>query len=305
MARRDLPDWLKACGAPDDVISVMAAVAGSAVVVSRRLAGGQMNLPGAGTVNVQGEVQKPMDRFADGVFTAALIATRAAARLISEERDEPLLVPGGGSLTVMFDPLDGSSNLDINAPVGSIVAVARGERELPTGDDLVAAAYVLYGAATVLVVACGGRVGHFVLQPKADAFGRVSSDMRMPASNREFAINASRRRHWLPQTANYVEACLTSSDGYNMRWNAAFVAEVHRILMRGGIFLYPLDGENTDKGGRLRLLYEGYPMAFIAEAAGGQATTGAGRILDVPPTSAHQRVSVVIGSSDEVDRYLA
>lgn len=257
--------------------------------------------------NVQGEVQKPLDVIANNMFIEACQFSSAVSFAVSEELDEEVAISPSGKYAVIFDPLDGSSNLDVNVTVGSIfsIIVAPGAGELlQKGRQQVFAAYAAYGPSTSLVLTFGDDVDSFTL----DAAGEYQlgvAKLRIPTGNAEFAINTSRQNLWDQPVQDYIAACLGGTGllpkRYNMRWVGSMVADVHRILQRGGIFLYPNDVEVAKKGGRLRLLYEANPIGFIVEAAGGGASTGLGRILDLEPTGLHQRVPVILGALDEVE----
>lgn len=264
-------------------------------------------------VNPQGELQKPLDIIADEVFARSCRANTQLAALISEEvEDVTWLRPAQkGAFVVAYDPLDGSSNLDVDLSVGSIFAVSKlaGDHPasvLPKGRDILCAGYAIYGPSTMFVVTFGTRVDGFTLDTASDSFVLTHGDMTIPKQASEFAINVSRRRHWDDAIKGYVADCIEGPEGprgkaFNMRWTASMVAEVHRILVRGGVFLYPVDAENRSENGKLRLLYEAMPMAMIAEAAGGAATDGHIDLLDVVPLGPHQRTSVILGASEEID----
>ena len=229
---------------------------------------------------------------------------------------QPATNPAGEYL-VLFDPLDGSSNIDINAPVGTIISVLKAPSAQPTEADFlqsgrhqVAALYAVYAGQAMLVLTTGKGVAGFTLAPDG-RWLMTHEDVRIPADTKEFAINMSNQRHWAESVQRYVDGCLKGADGprgknFNMRWVAAMVADVHRILMRGGVFLYPWDKREPNKPGKLRLMYEGNPMSFLVEQAGGKSTTdGKQAIMDVTPTELHQRVPVVLGSANEVDQIAA
>ena len=265
----------------------------------------------AGSVNPQGEVQKPLDLIADDIFRTSCAQNAKTSVLISEEVEDIVrLKPGAaGDFIVAYDPLDGSSNLDVNLSVGSIFAVSRLADDLdplPKGRTLECAGYAIYGPSTILVLTLGAKVVGFTLDVVNEDFVLTHPDMRIPADASEFGINVSRSRHWDAKVTRYVESCIAGPDGprgraFNMRWTASMVADVHRILTRGGVFLYPVDAENQEQGGKLRLLYEGFPMAMIAEVAGGRASNGHADLLDVAADTAHQRTSVILGAKNEVD----
>ncbi|MEE3359041.1 MAG: class 1 fructose-bisphosphatase [Pseudomonadota bacterium] len=271
------------------------------------------NLGLADSTNVQGEDQKPLDIIANDIFVETCANSPRLAALVSEEIEEVVWLkePEEGDYLLFFDPLDGSSNLDTNLSVGTIFSIMRvtkdGDRNvLKKGSDQIVAGYALYGPATMLVLAHGHGVQSFTLHQGSGIFRLTHPSLTIKQDTPEFAINASRQRFWDAPVQQYVDECLQGKEGprgkdFNMRWVASMVAEVHRILMRGGVFLYPLDDANRAKGGRLRLLYEVAPMAMVIEAAGGAASTGTERILDLLPSEPHQRVATILGSKSEVD----
>jgi fructose-1,6-bisphosphatase I len=268
--------------------------------------------------NVQGETQKKLDVIANDVLKKLLLDNPLVAGLASEEEDDP--VPGNpdGRFLVTFDPLDGSSNIDINVSVGTIFSVLErtpGEDPalhptyLQSGRRQVAAGYVLYGPSAVLALTTGQGVNFFTLAHTGD-FIVTRENIQIPTETREFAINMSNQRHWEPAMKSYIGDLLLGSDGprgknYNMRWIASMVAEVHRVLTRGGIFSYPWDAREPAKPGKLRLMYEGNPMSFLIEQAGGIASTCRAPIMDVQPSEIHERVSVALGSREEVEALLS
>ena len=272
------------------------------------------NLGQAGTINPQGEDQKPLDILADEVFVRSCRVNPRVAVLVSEEVEDVIEVkqPYKGDFVIAFDPLDGSSNLDVDLSVGSIFAIARVEGAktdcvLQRGRKLVCSGYALYGPSTVFVLTLGDRVDGFSLDRETDTFVLTHPGMTVPRETEEFAVNVSRQRHWDAVIQSYIAECMEGSAGprgkaFNMRWTASMVAEVHRILVRGGVFLYPVDAENSAQGGKLRLLYEANPIAMIMEAAGGLATDGRRPLLDKVPSHHHERTSVVLGSRAEVER---
>ncbi len=275
------------------------------------------NLGSTSSVNVQGEVQKPLDILSHKAFDDSLRRCQRVAGFLSEEQEEVTWFksPAPGDFIVSCDPLDGSSNLDVNLSVGTIFAIAKvpetGDGNvLRSGREMICAGYAIYGPSTILVLALGGQVDGFTLDETEDTFVLTHPNMRIPEETSEFAINAARRRHWDDTVQRYVDACVAGPEGprgraFNMRWTASMVADVHRILTRGGIFLYPVDAANAASGGKLRLMYEAIPMAVIAETAGGAATDGRLPILDIVPDDPHQRVAVVLGSRAEVSRLAA
>jgi fructose-1,6-bisphosphatase I / sedoheptulose-1,7-bisphosphatase len=273
----------------------------------------------AASANVQGETQKKLDIIANDIFLRSAEWGGHLAGILSEELAEPVHVPRQyprGKYLLAFDPLDGSSNIDVNVAVGSIFSIldaphpgtdARPEDFLQPGARQVCAGYAIYGPATMLVLSVGTGVHGFTLDPHLCEFFLTHRDIRIPSATSEFAINASNSRFWEPAVKRYVDECLAGKNGprgkdFNLRWVASLVAELHRILMRGGVFLYPRDSRDPRRPGRLRLLYEANPVAFLVEQAGGRASTGYTRMLDVRPEALHQRVGFVFGSSDEVER---
>jgi fructose-1,6-bisphosphatase I len=276
-------------------------------------------LGNAGSDNVQGEAQKKLDVLANDILLQANEWGGHLAAMASEEVEEvhqiPFDYPKGGYL-LLFDPLDGSSNIEVNISFGTIFSVlnnppSEGEPTeaafMQPGTEQVAAGYALYGPATMFVLTIGNGVHGFTLDREMGSFIYTHPFMTVPHETSEYAINASNYRHWEPQMKRYVDELVQGKDGprgrdFNMRWVAAMVADVHRILTRGGVFMYPLDAKCRDKGGRLRLMYEANPMAMIIEQAGGAASTGRQRIMEVQPTQLHQRIPVVLGSSSEVER---
>ena len=279
---------------------------------------------GAGaSINVQGETQKKLDVHSNEVFIQMSEQGGNLAGMASEEMDLPYQIPSEfqrGKYLLVFDPLDGSSNIDVNVSVGSIFSVLRAPQDVvDSGRDVVeadffqpgaqqvAAGYALYGPATMLVLTVGRGVNGFTLDPNLREFMLTHPGIQIPADTQEFAINASNSRFWEPPVKRYVDECLAGKTGprakdFNMRWIASMVAEAHRILMRGGVFLYPRDTKDPAKPGRLRLLYEANPVGFIMEQAGGRASTGRQAMLGVQPTSLHQRIGLVFGSRNEVER---
>jgi fructose-1,6-bisphosphatase I/sedoheptulose-1,7-bisphosphatase len=277
----------------------------------------------ATSVNVQGEVQKKMDVISNEYFTQMTEWGGHLAGMASEEMDEPYQIPETlqrGKYMLVFDPLDGSSNIDVNVTVGSIFSVLRAPQDvIDSGRDVVAAdffqsgtqqlaaGYALYGPTTMLVLTVGNGVAGFTLDPNLGQFMLTHPDIQIPPDTNEFAINASNARFWEAPVKRYVDECLAGKPGprakdFNMRWIASMVAEAHRILMRGGVFLYPRDTKDATKPGRLRLLYEANPVGMIMEQAGGRASTGEVPMLGVQPTSLHQRIGLVFGSKNEVER---
>ena len=280
-------------------------------------------LGSADTENVQGEMQKKLDIIANEVLIEANEWGGHLAAMASEEMDGIYVVPNRypqGEYLLLFDPLDGSSNIDVNVSIGTIFSVLKkpegpagqnngvSEQDfLQPGNKQVAADYCVYGPQTTLVLTVGDGVAEFTLDREQGSFILVEDNIRIPEDTREFAINMSNMRHWDAPVRRYIDECLAGKEGvrgkdFNMRWIASMVADVHRILTRGGIFMYPWDKREPEKPGKLRLMYEANPMAWIVEQAGGAATNGKQRILDIQPTQLHERVSVILGSKNEVER---
>jgi len=279
-------------------------------------------LGSAHTENVQGEVQKKLDIISNEVLIEANEWGGHLAAMASEEMDSIHLVPNRypqGEYLLLFDPLDGSSNIDVNVSIGTIFSVLRkvghhrgvSEQDfLQPGRAQAAAGYCVYGPQTMLVLTVGEGVAIFTLDRELGSWVLTADRVQVPADTREFAVNMSNMRHWAGPMKRYIDECLAGRDGprgkdFNMRWVASMVADVHRILTRGGVFIYPWDRREPDKPGKLRLLYEANPMSFIVEQAGGKATNGSQRILDIVPTKLHERVSVMLGSKNEVERVTA
>ncbi len=270
--------------------------------------------------NIQDEAQKELDVRANEILIETIDRGGHAVAVASEEMDDSHIYSTTrerAPYLLVFDPLDGSSNIAVNGPTGTIfsaLALPEGgqganEEFLQPGNRQLAAGYVLYGTSTEMVVTVGHGVNKFTLDPDSGVFIQTGVNMQIPKHTAEFAINASNQRFWEAPVQRYVAECLAGKDGprgnnFNMRWVGAMVADVHRCLSRSGIFLYPIDEKTRDKGGRLRLLYEANPMSMIMEEAGGMASTGRARILDMQPAHLHQRVPVIIGSSKEVERVI-
>ncbi len=282
--------------------------------VSKGALGGVLG--GAGTDNIQGEAQKKLDVIANEVLVEANEWGGHLAALASEEMEHPHQIPSRyprGEFLLLMDPLDGSSNIDVNVSIGTIFSVLRcpegvepdEKAFLQKGSQQVAAGFAVYGPQTILVLTVGCGVAAFTLDRELGSFVMTQPDIKLSADTQEFAINASNARNWHPPVKHYIDECLAGKEGprgkdFNMRWVASMVADVFRILSRGGIFMYPADSKHTK--GRLRLMYEANPMAMIVEQAGGAATDGRQRILDIQPTELHQRVGVVLGAKNEVER---
>jgi fructose-1,6-bisphosphatase I len=272
----------------------------------------------AHTENVQGEVQKKLDILSNEILLEANEWGGHLAAMASEEMETIHPIPNRypqGEYMLLFDPLDGSSNIDVNVSIGTIFSVLKAPEGMgaPTEQDFlqkgsqqVAAGYAIYGPQTMLIFTTGNGVNCFTLDREMGAWVLTERNIQIPVDTQEFAINMSNVRHWYPPVTRYVDEMLAGKTGplnknYNMRWIASMVADVHRILHRGGIFMYPADKREPDKAGKLRLMYEANPMSMIVEQAGGASTDGKQRMLDVQPTSLHQRVAVFLGSKNEVE----
>jgi fructose-1,6-bisphosphatase I len=298
----------------DDVSS---ACKGIANLVRRGALSG--DLGAAVGINVQDESQKQLDVLSNELAISWCEQGGQLFAMASEEMVDVYPVPNKlqrGNYLLIFDPLDGSSNIEVNGPMGTIFSICKIPDEhdadltndfMQKGADQLCAGYVLFGPATMMVLTTGNGVNGFTLNPEIGEFVLTHPNMTIPEDTQEFAINASNQRFWEPPVKRYIDECLDGTEGprgknFNMRWVAAMVADVHRIITRGGIFMYPIDEKIRQKGGRLRLLYEANPMSFIVEQAGGMASTCRERILDVQPTGLHQRVPVIIGAKNEVQR---
>jgi fructose-1,6-bisphosphatase I len=306
---------------PADLRLLLEVVARACKSISHAVNKGALGgvLGSADSENVQGEVQKKLDIIANEVLLEANEWGGHLAAMASEEMDSIYLVPNRypqGEYLLMFDPLDGSSNIDVNVSIGTIFSVlkkgddSQGVTEqdfLQPGKQQVAAGYCVYGPQTTLVLTVGDGVAMFTLDREQGSFVLTQENVQVPADTKEFAINMSNMRHWDEPVRRYIDECLQGKEGprgkdFNMRWIASMVADVHRILTRGGVFMYPWDKREPHKAGKLRLLYEANPMSWLIEQAGGAATNGKQRILDLQPGQLHERVSVVLGSKNEVER---
>ena len=269
----------------------------------------------AGNQNVQGEEQKKLDVLANDLLLDALAQNKHCAGVASEELDDATPANADGSLLVLFDPLDGSSNIDINMAVGTIFSILPYQRQgqtsensdfLQAGNAQLAAGYLLYGTSTMLALTVADNVVMFSLDPDNNDYVLVEDNVQIDADTSEYAINSSNYRYWRAPMQQYIDELIAGDTGvrgrdFNMRWVAAMVGDVHRILCRGGLFTYPFDTKYANKAGKLRLMYEANPMSLLIERAGGSATDATNRILDIAPTDIHQRVPVVLGSKNEVD----
>jgi len=314
---QSLPSFLQAHNTQATVAEIINGLMPACVEITAQLQKGALAgiLGCAGQENVQGETQKKLDIISNDLIKDALAAIPAVKGIASEEEDDPVACNSDGEYLVLFDPLDGSSNIDVNVTVGTIFSILKAapgadagqaEAYMQKGTEQVAAGYVLYGPSTLLMLTTGEGVHSFTLNPETNEFLLMRENVQVPADTKEFAINMSNQRFWLPGMQSYVADLLQGEEGplgkrYNMRWVASMVAEIHRILTRGGIFMYPYDNREPAKPGKLRLMYEGNPMSMLIEQAGGKASTAFEDIMDVEPTDIHQRVSVVMGSANEVD----
>jgi fructose-1,6-bisphosphatase I len=306
---------------PADLRLLLEVVARACKSISHAVNKGALGgvLGSADSENVQGEVQKKLDIIANEVLLEANEWGGHLAAMASEEMDSIYLVPNRypqGEYLLLFDPLDGSSNIDVNVSIGTIFSVLKkpegdqGVTEqdfLQPGHQQVAAGYCVYGPQTTLVLTVGDGVSMFTLDREQGSFVLTQENVQVPADTKEFAINMSNMRHWDEPVRRYIDECLQGKEGprgkdFNMRWIASMVADVHRILTRGGVFMYPWDKREPHKAGKLRLMYEANPMSWLIEQAGGASTNGKTRILDLQPSQLHERVSVMLGSKNEVER---
>ena len=307
-------------GASGDFTALLNDIATACKIISNAVNQGALVgvLGSADTENVQGETQKKLDVLSNEVFLRCNEWTGRLAAMASEEMDDIYPIPPKlprGRYLMMFDPLDGSSNIDVNLSVGTIFSILRapdGKKDITAADFLqpgtqqICAGYALYGPSTMLVLTTGSGVNGFTLDRNIGEFILTHANMKIPVETKEFAINASNSRFWEKPVKRYIDECLAGKTGprgkdFNMRWVASMVAEVHRILTRGGVFMYPKDTKDPGKAGKLRLMYEANPMSFLIEQAGGASSTGRQRMMDVKPEDIHQRVPVILGSKNEVD----
>jgi fructose-1,6-bisphosphatase I len=324
---RYLIEQTRSHNTPADLRFLIEVVARACKAISHAVSKGALDdvLGSMGTENVQGEVQKKLDVMSNEILLEANEWGGHLAGMASEEMDKAYQIPGRypkGAYLLVFDPLDGSSNIDVNVSVGTIFSVLRcPDRNGATGDlgeeaflqpgtEQVCAGYAIYGPQTMLLLTLGNGVKGFTLDRELGSFVLTHDDIKVPETTQEFAVNISNQRHWEAPVQRYVSELLAGESGpleknYNMRWIASMVADVHRILTRGGMFMYPRDNRDPSMPGKLRLMYEANPMSFIIEQAGGAATNGSQRILDIQPTSLHQRVPVFLGSKEEVERVTA
>ena len=299
-----------------ELAQVIATIAETCKTIDQALQQGALAgiLGSAGNENVQGETQKKLDVISNDYLIDALKVHPHVGGLASEELDDFTPAQNNGQYLVLFDPLDGSSNIDINMCVGTIFSILPAQNAVTQAADFmqagtaqVAAGYVLYGPSTMLALTIGAGVVMFTLDPNTHTFLLTTEHVQVAPDTQEFAINSSNQRHWENPVKHYIDELLAGKTSvrekdFNMRWVACMVGDIHRILCRGGIFLYPYDLKDPQKAGRLRLMYEANPMSMLIEQAGGSSTTGRVRIMDIQPTELHQRVPVIIGSKNEVDR---
>ena len=299
------------------LVSVVDSITITCKNIAERLRGGALSglYGSAERENVQGEVQKKLDVISNDLLKQALLANRNVAGIASEEEEQAIAGNAEGQYLVTFDPLDGSSNIDVNVTVGTIFSVlalpenctqVTTDTFLQAGRKQIAAGYVLYGPSVILAITTGDGVAMYNLGADGD-FYQTEDQIQVPETTKEFAINMSNQRFWQAPMQNYVNDLLLGEKGplgkrFNMRWIASMVAEVHRILTRGGIFMYPYDSRDPSKAGKLRLMYEGNPMSFLIEQAGGASSDTQMPIMDLEPNHIHQRVPVILGSKEEVER---
>jgi len=316
-------------GASGELNALILDVSMACKAISRSVAFGGLGDPNTrhliagGDTNVQGEVQKPLDVISNEIFIRTTEWSGNLAGMASEEMEQPYQIQDAyprGKCLIVFDPLDGSSNIDVNVSVGSIFSILRAPQDvidsgravteadfLQPGTSQIAAGYAIYGPVAMFVLTVGNGVVGFTLDPNLGEFKLTHPEIKVPENTQEFAINTSNSRFWEPPIKRYVDECLAGRTGprgkdFNMRWIASMVAEAHRILMRGGVFMYPRDTKDPKTPGRLRLLYEANPVGFLMEQAGGRASTGRQPVLGVQPSELHQRIGIVFGSKNEVER---
>ena len=306
---------------PLDLISLIKTILAATKEISFRVSQGHLGDVMGSTLdeNIQGEVQKQLDVIANDLFKDILLESGFVKAISSEEEDHSVAGDENGKYIVSFDPLDGSSNIDINSLIGTIFSIHEAPTDMKAGNDdmfkqagntQVCAGYVLYGPSTMLVMTTGSGTHFYVLDKTHGAFLLVERNVQVPTDTQEFAINMSNQRFWQAPMQNYINDLIAGDTGprgknFNMRWIAAMVGDIHRVLCRGGIFTYPADSRNPEQPYKLRLMYEANPMAFLLEQAGGLAMTNQGRIMDIEPDSIHQRVEVIMGSKNEVEKCLS
>ena len=308
----------KGAAIPAGLQDLLLAIVNTCSTLSHEVAQGALIglLGSAGSGNIQGEVQQKLDIIANDQLMDGVKACKSLAGLASEEMELPVSVQGTGDYLLLFDPLDGSSNIDVNVSIGTIFSILKKQdpnAPLQTSDFLlsgrhqVASGYVVYGPQTTMALTLGDGVVMFTLNKETGEFLLIKDAVTISPATKEFAINMSNMRHWADPVRRYVEECLAGTTGvrdkdFNMRWIASMVADVHRVLSRGGIFMYPWDKRDPKKAGKLRLMYEANPMSFLVEQAGGASINGTQTIMDLQPTGLHERVSVMLGSKEEIDR---
>jgi len=306
---------------PLDLISLIKTILAATKEISFRVSQAQLGDLMGSTLdeNIQGEVQKKLDVVANELFKDILLESGFVKAISSEEEDTSVAGEKNGKYLVSFDPLDGSSNIDINSLIGTIFSIHEAPSDMDASDpDMfkqaghrqVCAGYVLYGPSTMLVMTTGSGTHFYVLDRTHGGYLLVERNVQVPADTQEFAVNMSNQRFWQPEMQNYISDLLAGDTGprgknFNMRWIAAMVGDIHRVLCRGGIFTYPADSKNAKQPYKLRLMYEANPMAFLLEQAGALAMTSEGRIMDINPTDIHQRVEVIMGSKNEVEACLS
>ncbi|MGO2129052.1 MAG: class 1 fructose-bisphosphatase [Pseudoalteromonas prydzensis] len=317
---RRLPPVLLEDGCPRELISLIRTVLAACKEISFRVGQGALSGVLGSTLdeNIQGETQKKLDVLTNQLLKDILLESGYVKAIASEEEDYTVAGNPNAEYIVAFDPLDGSSNTDINSLVGTIFSIMKAPAGsdpadqsifMQPGKNQVAAGYVLYGPSTVLALTTGKGTRFFTLDKTHGSFLLTQDFAKVPVDTNEYAINASNQRHWQPAMQNYINDLMAGETGprarnFNMRWIAAMVGDVHRVLCRGGIFTYPTDTKDPNKPNKLRLLYEANPMAMLIEQAGGIASTGTERIMDIQPDAIHQRVAVILGSKNEVEACL-
>ena len=316
-----LNSQLQKDGAPLELILLIRTLLAACKEISFRVSQGELAgvLGSTLSENVQGETQKKLDVISNQILKDILSESGYVKAISSEEEEDVVPCSPDGNYLVSFDPLDGSSNTEINSLIGTIFSIAHAPQWMDASDpsaflqpgtQMVAAGYVLYGPSTKLAMTTGRGTHLYTLDKTHGGFLLTAANIQVPEQTSEFAINTSNARHWEQPIQDYINDLLAGEDGprgkdYNMRWVAAMVGDIHRVLCRGGVFMYPFDKRNPEKPGKLRLLYEANPMAFLMEQAGGLASTGSGRIMEVMPEEIHQRVPVIIGSKEEVENCVA
>jgi fructose-1,6-bisphosphatase I len=306
---------------PLDLISLIKTILAATKEISFRVSQAHLGDLMGSTLdeNIQGEVQKKLDVVANELFKDILLESGFVKAISSEEEDTSVAGNDDGKYLVSFDPLDGSSNIDINSLIGTIFSIHEAPTDMAADDSdmfkqaghrQVCAGYVLYGPATMLVMTTGSGTHFYVLDRTHGGYLLVERNVQVPVDTQEFAVNMSNQRFWQAPMQNYISDLIAGDSGardknFNMRWIAAMVGDIHRVLCRGGIFTYPTDSKNAEQPYKLRLMYEANPMAFLLEQAGALAMTSEGRIMDIEPSSIHQRVEVIMGSKNEVETCLS